>query len=349
MEKIENLEGKTYMTCSACMSVWADGLSWANAHKDKVTKKPEDAENIVVLSCQVTDLAILNDLRIIEKYKKIYPSKKYFVSGCLSKKLNVELPDFIERLETPRESYEFILDKSLVNFEKPFWVKDFGRKKGEFEQGNLFRNMYPLRIGKGCTNKCTYCTIRITRGDFEQYHASKLEEEFLAFDDILLVADSPTVEQIKEWYKLAKKHNKGFSIRNVEPSVTVRCKDELIDLAESGLLKVYHSPIQSDNPAVLRDMHRSINDAIETMEISRILKQNGVYIATNIIIDYKDFNQDFSKIYGLYDYVSWNPLWDNVWDIKKAEERFEKYLGSGAEMNHTLKKIKILENEKISY
>jgi hypothetical protein len=59
MNTIENLEGKIYMTCSACMSVWADGLSWANAHPERITKNPAEADNIAVLSCQVTDLAVL--------------------------------------------------------------------------------------------------------------------------------------------------------------------------------------------------------------------------------------------------------------------------------------------------
>ena len=30
---------------------------------------------------------------------------------------------------------------------------------------------------------------------------------------------------------------------------------------------------------------------------------------------------------NLYDYVSWNPLWNGKWDRKLAEQRFRKYLG----------------------
>ena len=93
-------------------------------------------------------------------------------------------------------------------------------------------------------------------------------------------------------------------------------------------------------------MHRSVDDTLRTIEIARELKEKGVYIATNIIIDYKDFPQDFSEIYKLYDYVSWNPLWDGKWDRKKAEERFEKYLGAGADSNPTLQKIREIEARK---
>lgn len=322
-----NLEGKVYMTSAACMSVWADALSWANKHPEKTTLNPEEANNLVVLSCQVTDLAILNDFKTIERLRDNNPNKNYFISGCLAKREDIPMPDLVQRLETPREPYQFIEDRTLIDFEKPFWVKDFKEEDGDYKQGHLFRNMYPLRIGKGCPNKCTYCTIRITRGDFQAYEADRLEEEFLKFDDVLLVADSPTVSQVKEWTEITQKHNKPFSIRNVEPSITVRCKDELLETSAKGLIKVYHSPIQSNDPAVLKDMNRSVKDTLETIEIAKQLKQQGTYIATNIIIDYKDFKEDFTDVYNIYDYVSWNPLWDGKWDRNKAEQRFEKYIG----------------------
>ena len=330
MKTINKLKGKIYFTCTACMSVWADALSWANKHKDRITKNPEEADNIVVLSCQVTDLAVLNDLTTIEKLQGKYKGKKYFISGCLAKRMDVELPSNIERLEMPRENYQFIYDRSLINFEKPFWIRDFEEGGGEYEQGHLFRNMYPLRIGKGCPFNCTYCTIRITRGKFEKYDVyEKLIKEFLEFDNILLTADSPTVKQVKDWCGISSQYKKPISIRNVEPSVVIHCKEALLDLAKRGLLKVFHSPIQSNNKDVLSDMNRNIKSTFETIELARELKEKGVFIATNIIIDYKGFKQDLTDIYELYDYVSWNPYWDGKWDRKKAEERFEKYIHQG--------------------
>ena len=173
MKKIENLEGKVFMTSAACMSVWADGLSWANAHKDRVTLNPEEADSIIVLSCQVTDLAILNDIRTLEKYQERYPGKRYFTSGCLAHRGDIDLPEFIERLELPKEDYQPIFNRNLIYYEKPFWVPDFKEQDTELADGHLLRDMYPLRIGKGCPNKCTYCTIRKTRGKFEKYDSKR--------------------------------------------------------------------------------------------------------------------------------------------------------------------------------
>ncbi len=329
MKKIEELEGKIFISCSACMSVYADALSYVNASPENITSKPEEASNIIILSCQVTDLAILNDFNILDKYKKLYPDKKYFISGCLPQRLDIPMPDGVERLELPRCNYEKIYDKRLIYFEKPFWSAYFvesNDEKEEFEQGHLFRNMYPLRIGKGCPNKCSFCTIRFTRGAFEEYSATKLEQEFQEFDNVVLVADSPTAGQIKDWCEIAHRWDKPISIRNVEPDIVVKCEEELIDLAAWGLLKVFHSPIQSTTLDILIDMGRGVKNTYKSMAIVRELRVLGVFTATNIIIDYKNFPNDTADLSETYDYVSWNPYWDGVWDEEKAKKRMKNYI-----------------------
>lgn len=64
---VEDLEGKVYATSAACMSVWSDFLSWANANPDRIEKDAKKADSVVVLGCQVTDLAILNDIKVATK------------------------------------------------------------------------------------------------------------------------------------------------------------------------------------------------------------------------------------------------------------------------------------------
>ena len=327
MYLVDELKGKNYFTCAACMSVLADTLSWANKHKNKVTKDPEKADNIVVLSCQVTDLAVLNDIRTLERLKAKYPGKNFFVSGCLAQRKDIELPVWVKRLEQPRETYQDIVDKTLVNYEKPFWVKDFKEKDKNTKEGHLFRESYPLRIGKGCKFNCTYCTIRVTRGPFEELKSyGKLKEEFLRHDAVLLIADSPTAEQIKEWCKIALEAQKPISIRNVEPFVATQCKNELMYISKKKLLKEFHCPVQSFDREVLEDMHRHVDSTFEVVKMAKKMKEYGTFIATNIIINYKNFKQDFSQIYKTYDYVSWNPYWDRKWDRGAAEKRFEKYI-----------------------
>lgn len=329
MKTIYDLKGLNYFTCTACMSIWADALSWCNANLELVTKDISKASNIILLSCQVTDLAVLHDFKTAERLRDENPDKNIFISGCLAQRKDIELPEGVERLEQMRTNYQPIEDKTLVNFEKPFWIKDFTENiKEEFSPGNIFRNKYPLRIGKGCPYKCTYCTIRITRGSHEKYDIDdRIIKEFMEHDDVLLIADSPLAEQIKDWCKLAIEKNKKISIRNIEPKMAVQCKDELIEAAKKGVIDIFHSPIQSNCPNILSDMGRDVNATMETIKLAEYLKKEyGVKIATNIIIDYKDYVNDFGDIYKIYDYISWNPLWDGKWDREKAELRFKKYL-----------------------
>lgn len=331
MKTIEELQGKTFLTCTACMSVWADGLSWANANKDKLSRivefkvSPCPADNIVVLACQVTDLAILNDLRVAERYKKAFPNKNVFISGCLAQRMDIDLPAGIERLETPRCTGQHLNDRSLVHWEKPFWVPDYVERDEPTNQGHLFRDMYPLRIGKGCPNKCTYCTIRITRGTPECYEGNAQVEEFKKFDNVVLVADNPLPKQVLQWCDIAETFNKPVSFRNMEPGTLNVCYSELRRLADKGLLKVLHSPVQSCSVEVLEDMGRNATATLAAMKHAAEFKAMGVFIATNIIIDYKHFKQQLDPIYSLYDYVSWNPYWDGKWNRAMAETRFAHY------------------------
>lgn len=223
-----------------------------------------------------------------------------------------------------RTTYQHINDKKLVEFAKPFWVKDFKESDNDLDDGNIFRNKYPLRIGKGCSYNCSYCSIKITRGKHEKYDIDdRLVSEFMKFDNIVLIADSPTVDQIKDWCNLAIDKNKQISIRNIEPQVAIMCQNELIDIAKRGLLDIFHCPIQSNNTNVLIDMRRNVEATFKIIDMAKYLKSLGVKIATNIICDYKNFPNDFDEI---YDYVSWNPYWDGVWDRNNAEQRFKKYL-----------------------
>jgi tRNA A37 methylthiotransferase MiaB len=319
--------GKVYFSCCACMSIYAEALSWANQYPNQVVKDPEKADIIVVLSCQITDLAVLNDIRMMEKYMEDYPGKRYFIGGCLARRFDIPLPKGVGRLDYIREDLVVIRDKSLVHFEKPFWVPGFKESKDPLSSGNLFRNKYPLRISEGCTRKCSCCTIQTTRGQPYEINPRFLWKEMCMSQDILLIADSPSVKQLKWMITFAVKAEKKISIRNVEPHVTHAILPDLLTLAQKGLLDTYHTPIQSYRIEVLEDMNRNAEITIGMIPGLQLLRKYGVKLATNVIIDYKNFlNPDWGLLKEKFDYVSWNPYWDGCWNRDLAEVRFERYI-----------------------
>lgn len=326
IHEAKDLIGPIYAHGCACMAIQSEALSFANAHPYMFTKDPSEALSIVVLSCQVTDLAILNDIRTVELLQRDYPSAKVYVGGCLAKRFDIELPAGARRLETLRSDYTHIQDSKLVNFEAPFWAPDFAENDDDLATGHIFRNMYPLRIGVGCEGKCTYCTIRITRGAYYELSTDQLVPEFLAHENVVLIADCPTAKQIEEWSRVAIQHNKPLSIRNLEPQIYTQVAHWLKVLAELKLLKILHIPVQSVDEAVLHDMGRSVKATKQVLDDARFFQKHGVITATNIIIDYKGMTGNERSVPG-FDYVSWNPLWDGKWDRTSAEERFERYIG----------------------
>jgi tRNA A37 methylthiotransferase MiaB len=322
----EDMVGEFYITSAACMTVFTETSAWANVNRNRVVWKPEQADFIVVLSCQVTDLAILNDLKVLRELMKKYPDKQYFIGGCLAQRFDIELPEGVMRMDHLREDYSPVSGVGLVNYEKPFWVPDFDEGGEETDDGHLFRNMYPLRVGSGCHGKCKYCTIKVTRGKAYDLDPKLLEEEFSKHDDILIVADSVTVKQIKEYSLMALRHRKSISFRNVEPQNLVAGKEALITLALNGLLKIIHTPVQATSKKTLEIMNRDIAGTCDAISVVRILKDLGAYTATNIIIDYDGCENDFAEVYDLFDYVSWNPYWNGVWNEEEAEIRWKKYI-----------------------
>ncbi len=212
----EDLGKKIYATSAACMSVWSDMLSYANQYPEYFVNNPREADAIVVLSCQVTDLAVLNDLRVAAKLHEM-TGKEIYIGGCLAQRMDIPLPEFTKRLDVVREIGVELNDTSLVHYEAPFWVPDFKEDDEALKDGHLFRNYYPLKLGAGCHGKCKYCTIRHTRGEVYETIPRSQIEEFLHHDHVVLTSDSPTVKQIKEWAIIAKETNKEISIRNIEP------------------------------------------------------------------------------------------------------------------------------------
>lgn len=349
VDEIIETEGKmgrllAYCASTACMSVTSDILSWASKKENhgKIifvsNNSPKNNNLIFILGCQVTDLAILNDIKTAERLHKENPKAKVFMGGCLAYRFDIKLPDYVHRLAATRSEYTpiDIIWTHGIKWEKPFWVKNWQENDTQLSDGHLFRDMYPLKIGAGCKGACKYCTIRDTRGDSYETDAFLQVKEFLDNENVVLISDSPSEKQIKDWCLIAERYNKPISIRNIEPTVTVACGIELIRLANKGLLTIFHCPIQSNNPELLKIMNRDVDYTIASIDIMQSLRELGVIAATNIIIDYKlesdenctlcHHNKDTKWLDEHFDYWSWNPYFDGKWDREKAEERFKTYL-----------------------
>lgn len=323
---------KVYAISTACMSIGSEFLSWANANREVMTGV-EDAEAIVVLGCQVTDVAVLNDLRTLEGLMARYPGKVFYVGGCLATRFDVGLPPSVRRLAIMRVNHQFIEDRQLVDWAPPFWVENYQKGSGP---GNLFRDMYPLRIGAGCRGQCSYCTIRVTRGEPYELVPDGCVMEYLWASErfpytgsahgggVLLVADSPNGILLRKWLQLACLYGQPVTLRNVEPTVAIRIMPLLIHAALGGILSGLHVPIQSNDPETLTRMGRPVKDTLDFVQLVPRLRDLLGVVATNVIVDYRD-RPDPVGLEQIFTHVSWNPYWDGRWDRDRAETRFAHY------------------------
>ena len=100
--------------CCGCMSLYAEFLSWANANNNMIAAGIELADSIIILSCQVTDLSVFNDLKIAKKCHREFPEAQIYISGCLARRFDIKLPAWCRRLENLVCNGQYIFDKSLV-------------------------------------------------------------------------------------------------------------------------------------------------------------------------------------------------------------------------------------------
>jgi len=313
-------ETKVHAVCTACMGVWADFLSWANAYGERVIAL-EEAEAIVVLGCQVTDLAVLNDLRTLERLMEEYPGRQFYVGGCLAYRCDIPLPAGVRRLSHQRCDYQWLHNRNLCEFAPPFWVKDWNIYGGP---GHLFRDNYPLRIGVGCSGACAYCMIRHVRGAPYELDPQRCVMEFLNFPDALLIADNPGESLLREWLEIVHIYRKPIALRNVEPQVAMAILPMIENAAELGLIAALHVPIQSNDPETLACMGRRVKETLAFLREVDGLRRRIPIVATNIIVDYKD-HPNPRGLDELFTHVNWNPYWDRKWDRQQAERRFEHY------------------------
>ena len=151
----------------------------------EIVSNPEDAEMIVVNTCGFIDPAkeeAINTILEMAEYKK--GKCKYLIAmGCLVQRytddLKKALPevDLWIRLENYEDFYsniESLLNNNINNTEKYGELVSYPKNpfplpsKEEFlgREISTGENFAYLKIGEGCSNRCTYCAIPFLANNF---------------------------------------------------------------------------------------------------------------------------------------------------------------------------------------
>lgn len=318
------------------------GIFRKNAYN--IVNKEEEADIIVVNTCGFIDSAkeeAINTILEMAEYKK-QKCKYLIVMGCLVQryydelvKLLPEVDLFVKLEEYDKlwEKIEDLIKRNIVIKNKKKTTKKIAEipKMPTFLQEDFINriittgnNYAYLKIGEGCSNKCTYCAIPYIRGPFVSRKKEDIIEEakILAkrgIKELILIAQDTTKygidiygeSKLTELLQELSKINEIQWIRFLY-SYPEGITDELIDEVATNpkLAKYFDIPIQHISNTILKKMNRkTTKENIENL-ISKIkYKIPKVTLRTSLIVGFPGETQEnFKELQEFIEKVKFDKL-----------------------------------------
>ncbi len=141
-----------------------------------------DADVFVINTCTVTDNADKTALRLVRKAKSLSPNARIVVTGCMAE-VSPETFSQVDAVIGPGRRDEVlakILQTSTVTQKEDVLLPGPGKPIGDLNM----RARYHLRVQDGCEQKCTYCIIPQSRGEFRTRPITELLAEIEQLDSV---------------------------------------------------------------------------------------------------------------------------------------------------------------------
>ena len=298
----------------------------------KIVNNPEEADILVINTCGFIESAkeeAINTILEMAEYKK--KRCKYLIAmGCLVQRYyddlikllpEVDLFIKIDEYNNLWDKIEDLVKRDIVEKSKTKTSKKISEieplpmpKYNEFMERIVTtgENYAYLKIGEGCSNKCTYCAIPYIRGPFVSRKMNEIlnEAKMLAKKGIkeLIVIAQDTTKYGVDIYgesKLAELLEKLSKIDGIEwirflYSYPEGITDELIKTVanNSKIAKYFDIPIQHISNSILKKMNRRTSTENITGIIEKIRKQiPDVTLRTSLIVGFPgETNENFEEL-----------------------------------------------------
>ena len=300
-------------------------------NKYNIVNEEEKADILVINTCGFIESAkeeAINTILEMAEYKK-KRCKYLIVMGCLVQRYYEELikalPEVdlfikIENYDKLWSKIEDLLKRGIIEKEK-----NTSEKISEIPQMPMLRqeeflnrtittgtNYAYIKIGEGCSNKCTYCAIPYIRGPFASRKMEDILEEanMLAKKGIkeLIVIAQDTTKYGVDIYgesKLAELLEKLSKIEGIKwirflYSYPEGITEELIDVVAKNdkIAKYFDIPIQHVSDKILKRMNRKTNrNQIENLIANIRNKIPNVILRTSLIVGFPgETKEDFEEL-----------------------------------------------------
>lgn len=298
----------------------------------KIVNNPEEADILVINTCGFIESAkeeAINTILEMAEYKK--KRCKYLIAmGCLVQRYyddlvkllpEVDLFIKIDEYNNLWNKIEDLVKRDIVEKSKTKTSKKISEieplpmpKYNEFMERIVTtgKNYAYLKIGEGCSNKCTYCAIPYIRGPFVSREMDEIlnEAKMLAKKGIkeLIVIAQDTTKYGVDIYgesKLAELLEKLSKIDGIEwirflYSYPEGITDELIKTVANNnkIAKYFDIPIQHISNPILKKMNRRTSKENITSIIEKIRKQiPDVTLRTSLIVGFPgETNENFEEL-----------------------------------------------------
>ena len=302
-------------------------------HNYEIVNNPEKADIIIINTCGFIESAkeeAINTILEMAEYKK-KKCKYLIVIGCLVqryyKELKKALPEVdlfikIDEYDYLWEKIEKLIKENIVEESKT----NTSNKITEIRPLPMPRceefldrvittgeNFAYLKIGEGCSNRCTYCAIPYIRGPFVSRKMEDIIEEAKmlvkkGIREIIVIAQDTTKYGIDIYGepKLPELLQKISEIPEVKwirflYSYPEGVSDKLIEVVKNNekICKYFDIPIQHISNRMLKMMNRKTSkEEIEEL-ITKLRKEiPNVVLRTSLMVGFPgETEQDFKELY----------------------------------------------------
>lgn len=246
----------------------AKGVLIADGHT--LVDTPDDADINIIVTCVVktpTEQKVSRELRELEA-----SGKPLIVAGCMPKSMNSQVnqlvpsasmvgPDDIERMA---EAVHHTL-----NGEKVVYIDGEPTDKTCLPRVRANRLVHIAPISTGCLGNCSYCIVKLARGNLHSFPADKIITDITdavadGCREVWVTAEDTALYnydgiRLPELLNMITSVDGDFRVRvgMTTPNSLDEIMDDLIDaLAHEKMYKFIHIPIQAGNDEILRAMRR---------------------------------------------------------------------------------------------
>ena len=279
----------------------------------RLTDRMEEADILLVNTCGFIDPAkeeSIDTILEMASYKQTGRCKVLVVTGCLSQRysgdLLKELPEIDVLLGVNQyEELPAAIEKAMAKTGRPCLCRDdFGYYEHERVLTTPSYSAY-IRIGEGCSNRCTFCAIPLIRGPYRSRKEDAILHEIrtLAVSGVrehILVAQDTTRygTDYQEHTQLPDLMRKAAAIDGVDWLRVLYCypdetNEKLLDVLSEldNVCPYLDIPIQHINADLLHRMHRR-GTREDILRCVRGARERGLTLRTTLIVGFPGETED---------------------------------------------------------